>query len=396
MKHLFFTALLVFSISMNAQKFEGLAKTPPMGWNSWNKFACNVDEKLIRETADAMASSGMKDAGYEYVVIDDCWQVSRDENGNIVPDPERFPSGMKALADYIHSKGLKFGLYSCAGSKTCEGRPGGRGFEYQDARAYASWGVDYLKYDFCNTDAQKAEGSYKVMRDALFAAKRPIVFSICEWGTTEPWTWAKNVGQLWRTTSDIMNCWDCKVNWGGMGWTLVMDKNEPLAKYAGSGGWNDPDMLQVGNGVLTDVESRSHFTMWAMMAAPLLTGNDIRSMTPAVKEILTNKEIIALDQDLLGKQGYRWWTLDGNIELWIKTLSNDEVALCFFNRSNEAKTIDIDWKKYFGKLDGKSYGVTDKTIIRDLWLKKNIGTTGKNLKAIIQSHDVLTIKLSKN
>lgn len=161
MKHLFFTALLVFSVSLNAQKFEGLAKTPPMGWNSWNKFACNVDEKLIRETADAMASSGMKDVGYEYVIIDDCWQVSRDKNGNIVPDPERFPSGMKALADYIHSKGLKFGLYSCAGSKTCEGRPGGRGHEFQDARMYAVWGVDYLKYDFCNTDAQKAEGAYK-------------------------------------------------------------------------------------------------------------------------------------------------------------------------------------------------------------------------------------------
>lgn len=395
MKSIFFIALLFFSLTLHAQKFEGLAKTPPMGWNSWNKFACNVDEKLIRETADAMVLSGMKDAGYEYIIIDDCWQVSRDENGNIVPDPLRFSSGMKALADYIHSKGLKFGLYSCAGSKTCEGRPGSRGYEYQDARAYASWGIDYLKYDFCNTDAQKAEGSYKVMRDALYAAKRPIVFSICEWGTNEPWTWAKNVGQLWRTTSDIMNCWDCKVNWGGMGWTLVMDKNEPLGRYAGAGGWNDPDMLQVGNGVLTAVESRSHFTMWAMMAAPLISGNDIRSMSPDIKEILTNKEIIALNQDTMGKQGYRWWTLDGKIELWIKTLSNNEIALCFFNRSEEVKNIDFDWNKYFSNLNGKTYGVTDKTIIRDLWLKKNIGTTKNNLKAVIQPHDVLTIKLSK-
>lgn len=395
MKSIFFIALLFFSLTLHAQKFEGLAKTPPMGWNSWNKFACNVDEKLIRETADAMVLSGMKDAGYEYIIIDDCWQVSRDENGNIVPDPLRFSSGMKALADYIHSKGLKFGLYSCAGSKTCEGRPGSRGYEYQDARAYASWDIDYLKYDFCNTDAQKAEGSYKVMRDALYAAKRPIVFSICEWGTNEPWTWAKNVGQLWRTTSDIMNCWDCKVNWGGMGWTLVMDKNEPLGRYAGAGGWNDPDMLQVGNGVLTAVESRSHFTMWAMMAAPLISGNDIRSMSPDIKEILTNKEIIALNQDTMGKQGYRWWTLDGKIELWIKTLSNNEIALCFFNRSEEVKNIDFDWNKYFSNLNGKTYGVTDKTIIRDLWLKKNIGTTKNNLKAVIQPHDVLTIKLSK-
>jgi len=395
MRSITFFGLLFFSIVLNAQKFDGLAKTPPMGWNSWNKFACNVDEKMIREMADAMVSSGMKEVGYEYIVIDDCWQVSRDENGNIVPDPIRFSSGMKALADYIHSKGLKFGLYSCAGSKTCEGRPGGRGHEYQDAKMYASWGIDYLKYDFCNTDAQKAEGAYKTMRDALFAAKRPIVFSICEWGSTEPWTWAKNVGHLWRTTSDIMNCWDCKVNWGGIGWTLIMDKNEPLGKYAGPGGWNDPDMLQVGNGVLTDVESRSHFTMWSMMAAPLILGNDIRSMTPAIKEILTNKEIIALNQDTLGKQGYRWWTLDGNIELWLKPLANNEIALCFFNRSEVVKTIDFDWNRYFSHLNGKTYGVTDKTNIRDLWLKKNIGSTKNNLKATIQPHDVLTIRLGK-
>jgi len=233
------------------------------------------------------------------------------------------------------------------------------------------------------------------MRDALFAAKRPIVFSICEWGSTEPWTWAKNVGHLWRTTSDIMNCWDCKVNWGGIGWTLIMDKNEPLGKYAGPGGWNDPDMLQVGNGVLTDVESRSHFTMWSMMAAPLILGNDIRSMTPAIKEILTNKEIIALNQDTLGKQGYRWWTLDGNIELWLKPLANNEIALCFFNRSEVVKTIDFDWNRYFSHLNGKTYGVTDKTNIRDLWLKKNIGSTKNNLKATIQPHDVLTIRLGK-
>ncbi|MBL0336999.1 MAG: glycoside hydrolase family 27 protein [Chitinophagaceae bacterium] len=395
MKNRVLVVLLLFCTVLNAQKFEGLAKTPPMGWNTWNKFACNVDEKMVREMADAIVSSGMKDAGYEYIVIDDCWQISRDENGTIVPDSTRFPSGMKALAGYIHSKGLKFGLYSCAGSRTCEGRPGSRGYEFHDARTYASWDIDYLKYDFCNTDAQKAEGAYKIMRDALFAAKRPIVFSICEWGSTEPWTWGKNVGHLWRTTSDIMNCWDCKVNWGGMGWTLIMDKNADLGRYAGPGGWNDPDILQAGNGVLTDVESRSHFTMWCMMAAPLISGNDLRFMSPAMKEILTNKEIIALDQDTLGKQGYRWWKLDGNIELWIKQLANNEIALCFFNRSDVVKTIDFDWNRYFSNLNGKTYGITGKMIIRDLWLKKNIGTTSTNLRAEIQAHDVLTIRLIK-
>jgi alpha-galactosidase len=192
-----------------------------------------------------------------------------------------------------------------------------------------------------------------------------------------------------------MNCWDCKVDWGGSGWTLILDKNAALKNYAGPGGWNDPDMLQVGNGVLTDAESRAHFTLWSMMAAPLILGNDIRSMTPAIKEILTNKEVIALNQDTLGKQGFRWWTLDGNIELWLKPLSNNEVALCFFNRNDVAKIIDFDWKIYFSNLDGKTFNVTDKTNIHDLWLKKNIGTTGKNLKATIQPHDVLTIRLSK-
>ena len=197
-----------------SQKFEGLAMTPPMGWNSWNKFACNVDEKLIRETADAMVSSGMKDAGYQYVVIDDCWHGERDAQGLIRPNAQRFPSGMKALGDYIHAKGLKFGIYSDAGWKTCGGHPGSRGHEYQDAQTYASWGVDYLKYDWCNTDGLKAEGAYATMREALRAAGRPIIFSICEWGDNKPWEWASNVGHLWRTTGDIYPCWNCEKNYG--------------------------------------------------------------------------------------------------------------------------------------------------------------------------------------
>ena len=393
-----FLFLLFITTSIFAQKFENLALTPPMGWSSWNKFGVKINEKIIREVADAMVSSGMKDAGYEYVNIDDCWQISRDKNGNILADSINFPSGMKALADYVHSKGLKFGLYSCAGSLTCAGRPGSRGFEYQDARTYASWGVDFLKYDFCNIDAQNAEGAYKIMRDALFAAKRPVVFEICEWGGSQPWTWSSKVGNLWRTTGDIMDCWDCEFNWGGSGVMQIADKNSKLAKYAKPGSWNHPDMLEVGNKNLTDNEARSHFTLWCMMAAPLIAGNDLRSMSQVTKEILNNKEIIALDQDSLGKQGFRWIVFNG-IEVWAKPLRNDEIALCFLNRSDVVKTIEFDWKEnptiWNGNADGSQIKVSDKLNIRDLWLKKAIGTTKENLKKTIQPHDVLVIRLTK-
>ena len=234
------------------------------------------------------------DAGYEYIVIDDCWQVSRDENGEIVVDAERFPNGMKHVVDYVHSKGLKFGIYSCAGTNL-SGRPGGRGHEYQDARTYASWGVDYLKYDWCNTTTQDAKASYSTMRDALYAAGRPIVFSLCEWGTAKPWEWAKDVGHLWRTTGDIRDIYESMLS--------ILDKNGNLSRYAGPGHWNDPDMLEVGNGGMTNEEYKTHFTLWCMMAAPLMAGNDLANMTPETKEILMNDEIIALDQDKLGKTG---------------------------------------------------------------------------------------------
>ncbi|HQG67930.1 MAG TPA: glycoside hydrolase family 27 protein, partial [Paludibacteraceae bacterium] len=231
MKKLF---LLIFTtfICLNgiAQKFDGLANTPPMGWNSWNKFNCDVNEELIMKMADAMISSGMKDAGYEYIVVDDCWQVSRDENGNIQHDTQRFPHGIKYLADYIHSKGLKFGIYSDAGIKTCQGRPGSRGYEFQDAKTYASWGVDYLKYDWCNTGTQDAKASYSIMRDALYAAGRPIVFSICEWGKSRPWEWAQEVGHLWRTTGDIVDRWDAMID--------IVDKQRDLGPYSGPNHWN--------------------------------------------------------------------------------------------------------------------------------------------------------------
>lgn len=323
MKNRFLCLLFVVCtvISARANSTDSLALTPPMGWNSWNCFSCNINEKQIREIADLMVSTGMKDAGYEYLNIDDCWQVGRDNEGNILVDEKNFPSGIKALADYIHSKGLKFGIYSCAGTLTCAGRPGSRGYQFQDARTYAEWGVDYLKYDWCFDEGQNPQAAYKTMSDALKASGRPIVFSICEWGNSQPWTWAKGIGHLWRTTGDIINAFKGINYWGGCGVVEIIDKNADLHKYAGPGHWNDPDMLQVGNGVLTMEENRSHFTMWCMLAAPLLAGNDIRKMDKETLGILTNKEVIAVNQDKLGKQGGRYMKV-GEHEIWVKQLSN--------------------------------------------------------------------------
>ncbi len=268
---------------------------------------------MIKSMADAMVKSGMKDAGYQYVNIDDCWQVSRDANGNIVADPQRFPHGMKAVGDYIHSLGLKFGVYSDAGSKTCAGRPGGLGHEYQDALQYAAWGVDYLKYDWCNTTTQDAKASYANIRAALDASGRAIVLSICEWGTAKPWLWGEEVGgNLWRTTGDIKDRWGGPEKWpdgsccsnGVLG---ILDQQVGLQSYAGPGHWNDPDMLEVGNGGMTDTEYRSHFSLWAILAAPLIAGNDLRDMRPEIHDILTNKEVIAVDQDAMGREGERVW-----------------------------------------------------------------------------------------
>jgi alpha-galactosidase len=271
-------ALLVVSgWSSSAFALEnGLARTPPMGWNSWNKFRCNVSEGLLREMADAMVSTGMRDAGYVYLNVDDCWHGARDAAGNIQPDKKRFPSGMAALANYVHAKGLRLGIYSDAGGKTCAKRPGSLGFEEQDAAQYASWGIDYLKYDWCNTEGLKAEEAYTKMRDALQKTGRKIVFSICEWGTSQPWNWAAPVGNLWRTAGDIGPCWEkssCTRAWE-TGIMNILDLQVGLEAYASPGRWNDPDMLQVGNG-MSQTEDRAHFSMWALLAAPLLAGNDL-------------------------------------------------------------------------------------------------------------------------
>ena len=365
---------------------NGLAKTPPMGWNSWNKFACNVSEKLIRETADAMVASGMKDAGYQYVVIDDCWQVKRDENGTIVADPERFPSGIKALADYVHSKGLKFGIYSDAGVKTCAGRPGSHGYEFQDARTYAAWGVDYLKYDWCNAERQDAIESYTLMSKALRATGRPIVFSLCEWGSNKPWLWAKDVGNLWRATGDIVNCWDCKEKWGGMGVVHILDLVDGIESYAGPGHWNDPDMLEVGNGKLTPDETRAHFAMWAILAAPLIAGNDLRSMDADTRAILTDKEILAIDQDPLGVQGRRV-AKDGDREVWARELKGGYRAAALLNRAAMAQSITVRWEDL-------GYPATLKAQVRDLWQHKDLGSMTGFFTATVAPHAavIVTVK----
>ena len=392
-------AALFFFVSTKAQKFEGLALTPPMGWNSWNTFEVNISEDLVKQTADEMVSSGMKDAGYQYLVLDDGWMaMERDSAGNLVPDPKKFPHGMKVLVDYVHSKGLKFGLYNCAGTKTCAGYPGTRGYEYQDARFYASLGIDYLKFDWCNTEGINAKEAYTTMSKALKKAGRPIVFSLCEWGTNKPWLWAENVGELWRTTGDISARFDGYLDhgtWKQSGVMPIVDLQKGLRKYAGPGHWNDPDMLEVGNG-MTESEDRAHFSMWCMLAAPLIAGNDLRKMTEATKEILTNKEAIAIDQDKAGMEGFKYKDVD-SLEVWVKPLSNDSWAVCFLNRSHSPMNVNFNWKEeiindtLFNKtLNAKEHNYS----IRNLWTKKDEGNTQKPLKATLPSHDVIMLKLT--
>jgi len=363
-----------------------LALTPPMGWNSWNKFGCNVSEEMIRQMGDAMVKSGMKDAGYRYVVIDDCWQVARDKDANIVADPQRFPSGIKALADYIHSLGLKFGIYSDAGSKTCAGRPAGLGHEYQDALKYAAWGVDYLKYDWCHTTTQDARASYANIRQALDTAGRPIVLSICEWGKNQSWLWGKEVGgNLWRTTGDIQDTWEGKKKWKdgsccGLGVLDILDMQDGIGSYAGPGHWNDPDMLEVGNGGMTELEYRSHFSLWAILAAPLIAGNDLRDMRPEIHDILTNKEVIAVNQDALGREGMRV-ERNGDADIWAKQLKDGSRAVVLLNRGGSESNMTVTWEEI-------GYPSQVNATVRDLWQHKDLGKFSGKVSATVPSHGV--------
>jgi len=392
-----FSATMVRSEPAQAQKFVELAKTPPLGWNSWNRFGCNIDEKTVMRQADAMVSSGLKAAGYRYIVIDDCWHGERDQNGFIQPHAQHFPNGMKKLADYIHGKGLLFGIYSDAGVKTCGGKPGSRGREYQDALTYARWGVDYLKYDWCNGEDLSAPAAYRTMSDALRAAGRPIVFSLCEWGRNEPWKWAGPIGHLWRTTGDITGCFDCVVDhgiWKAWGVLQILDKQDGLRSFAGPGRYNDPDMLEVGNG-MSSAEDRAHFSMWAMLSAPLIAGNDLASMSKETAEILGNGEVIAVDQDPLVIQSFRYLAA-GNLEVWYKPLDKGELAVAFLNRGKAPEPISFDWAEH-GTNDNQSQRNLDfkkhTYRIRDLWARRDIGTTQAPLSGSVAPHDVWMLRL---
>jgi alpha-galactosidase len=362
---------------------DGLALTPPMGFNNWNATHCrdDFDEAMVKATADIFVASGLKDAGYEYVNLDDCWALpQRDEDGNLVPDPTRFPNGIAAVADYVHSKGLKIGIYTSAGTKTCNalGFPGALGYEYQDAALFASWEIDYLKYDNCNNQGVDAVQRYTTMRDALEATGRDIVYSICEWGQNDPWLWAKDVGHLWRTTGDISDTWGSMLS--------IAKQNMVLAEYAGPGHWNDPDMLEVGNGGMTDREYRSHFSLWSIMAAPLLIGSDLRDATPETMEILGNREVIAVDQDALGVQGEPIRSEDGK-HVFVKPLENGDRAVALFNETGSTQTISTT-ASAIGLGGSSSYN------LKDLWTKSNRTTTG-TISASVPAHATVFYRVSR-
>ena len=385
---LLFSVLVIGSISALSQ--TQVAQTPPMGWNSWNYFAGKVTDKDIRDSADQLVASGMKDAGYAYVNIDDTWEGERDANG-VLHSNAKFPD-MKALADYVHSKGLKIGIYSSPGPKTCAGYEASLGHEFQDAQLYASWGIDYLKYDLCSFgDVMEKQApndkaaqmrlmiaAYDKMGKALAATGRPIVYSFCQYGWDAVWEWAPSVGgNLWRTTGDISPHWDRIYD--------IVSQQSGLESYAGPGHWNDPDMLEVGNGKLSLAENRSHFSLWAILAAPLLAGNDLPNMTPEIKAILTNRDVIAIDQDALGRQGSRAYS-DGEVEVWTRQLSGGAMAVAVINVGSDRYSTH-PFHLNLGKigLHGDQSG-------KDLWTGKGVTLTD-NEAIELDSHDVLLVRI---
>jgi len=359
---------------------DGLAMTPPMGFNNWNATGCAIDETLVRATADFFVSSGLRGAGYQYVNIDDCWaEKDRDPaTGRYVANHARFPSGIKALADYVHTRGLKLGIYTSAGTMTCaKTMPGSLDHEEVDAQTFADWGVDYLKYDNCNNDNRPALERYTKMRDALKKTGRPIVYSICEWGQNRPWEWGADVGHLWRTTGDISDSFTSMVT--------LLEQNAPLAPAAGPGHWNDPDMLEVGNGGMTNREYRSHFSLWAAMAAPLLIGTDLRKATPETLEILENREVIAVDQDPLGVQGTVLRKDNGHWVI-VKPLKSGDVAVTLFNQSETTATFGATAAE-LGLPRQTAYAV------RDLWEHRTFESAG-SISASVPAHGTVMYRVA--
>jgi alpha-galactosidase len=362
---------------------NGLALTPPMGFNDWNAFGCNVSEALVKQTADFFVSSGMKAAGYQYVNIDDCWMThNRDANGSLVPDPVKFPDGIKGTADYVHSLGLKLGIYESAGSETCAHYPGSVGHEQTDANDFAAWGVDYLKYDNCGTNSGNAStqaqyiARYQAMADALKNTGRPIVYSLCEWGNQQVWTWGGAMSNLWRSTGDISD------NWNSL--KSIINQNAPLSQYAKPGAWNDPDMLEIGNGGMTETEYRTHFSLWAEMASPLLVGTDLRKATPATMAIYLNKDVIAVDQDSLGVQG-RVISTDGTHLVFAKPLKNGDVAVALYNSGDTAATISTTAAQA-GLASAPAYALAD------LWSKKTT-ETARRIAAAVPAHGTVMYRV---
>jgi alpha-galactosidase len=355
-----------------------VAATPPMGWNSWNHFACKVTAADVRSAADAISSNGMKDAGYIYFNIDDCWQGVRDEKGSIQPN-QKF-GDMKALADYVHAKGLKIGIYSSPGPKTCAGYEGSYGHEELDAEQYADWGFDYLKYDWCSAEkvyprSQMTE-VYKKMHDALVRTGRPIVFSLCQYGYGRVWRWGASVGgNLWRTTEDITDHYDRM--------SVIGFDQDGLEPFVGPGHWNDPDMLEVGNGGMNHDEYLTHMSLWALLAAPLLAGNDLSSMTPETLSMLTNREVVALDQDAKGIEARRI-SQEGPLEIWSKSLADGSVAVGLFNRGESSNPITLSFK---------DIGVRGRATVRDLWKGKDVGSFQQSYTEEVPRHGVVLIRI---
>jgi len=356
-----------------------LALTPPMGWNSWNHYHLEITDPLIRAQAAAMATNGMKAAGYEYVVIDGGWEGHHDAQGIFQTDPNRFPD-MKGLCDYIHSLGLKVGIHTTPGPKTCAGHEGSYGHEAQDAKTFAGWGMDFIKYDWCSGDEvykpEEMQGAYKKMQDALAATERPILYSLCQYGQQDVWKWGASVGaQMWRTTGDIAD------NYFNM--LVIGFGQNGLEKYAGPGHWNDPDCLEVGNGRMKAEESRTQMTLWCILAAPLFAGNDLTQMSAATLAILTNPEAIAVNQDRAGQQGYRV-RQEGPLEVWMKPLADGSKAVALFSR--HGRTMDLT-------LNFPDIGISGAAQVRDLWTHKDLGTFKARFTAAIPRHGAVLLKV---